>query len=140
MDEETEELADETDGESNGNGHEEEDVRSDRASVHTVEAPPRPVAGHGGRQFVNPDKTGTKSAAHYIFNGVPGRGGCVVVRLKMTSATMEEDPSILDEELFDDTIEDRRVDADEFYGGITKNSVSEDLKNIMRQALSGMLW
>ena len=48
--------------------------------------------------------------------------------------------AILDEELFDDNIEERRVDADEFYGCIARNSVSDDLQNIMRQALSGMLW
>ena len=105
-----------------------------------VEPPPQPTSKKGGRIFVNPDKEGTKAGAHYTFKDVPGKGGCVVVRLKMTPATPEEDPAILDEELFDDTIEDRRVDADEFYGQIARNSVSDDLKNIMRQALSGMLW
>lgn len=106
---------------------------------HIVEPPPRPVAPSGGRQFVNPDKTGTKAAAHYHFSDVPGRGGCVVVRLKMTPSSPDEDPSILDEEMFDDTIEERRVDADEFYARIG-GSISDDLRNIMRQALSGMLW
>ena len=109
-------------------------------SNHTVPPPPRPVNPHGARQFVNPDKTGTKAGAHYVFNNVPGNGGCVVVRLKMTPATPDEDSSILDEELFDDTIEDRRVDADEFYARIARGSINEDLRNIMRQALSGMLW
>ena len=126
---------------SNGHGVEPEDGQySDTASINTVEPPPRPTAKSGGRQFVNPDKTGTKAGAHYEFKGVPGKGGCVVVRLKMTAATPEEDPAILDEELFDDNIEERRVDADEFYGCIARNSVSDDLQNIMRQALSGMLW
>lgn len=117
-----------------------EDDASDSASVYTVEAPPQPVSDKGARQFVNPEKTGTKAGAHYVFNNVPGKGGCVVVRLKMTAASPEEDPTILDEEMFDDNVEDRRVDADEFYGCIARNSVSDDLKNIMRQALSGMLW
>jgi len=107
---------------------------------YIVAAPPRPVNHRGARQFVNPDKIGTKAAAHYVFNGVPGKGGCVVVRLKMTPAAPEEDAAILDEELFDDTIEERRVDADEFYGRIASGSISDDLRNIMRQALSGMLW
>jgi hypothetical protein len=114
------------------------DVADD--AENTVEPPPQPTSQRGGRIFVNPDKEGTKAGAHYVFKDVPGKGGCVVVRLKMTPATPEEDPAILDEELFDDTIEDRRVDADEFYGMIARNSVSDDLKNIMRQALSGMLW
>lgn len=124
----------------NGHGIEQDDGQSDSASTHTVEAPPQPRTKSGARQFVNPDKTGTKAGAHYVFNGVPGKGGCVVVRLKMTAATPDEDPAILDEELFDDNIEERRVDADEFYGCIARNSVSDDLQNIMRQALSGMLW
>jgi hypothetical protein len=123
----------------NGEGAD-DDAHSDTASVHTVEAPPRPTTKTGARQFVNPEKTGTKAGAHYVFNNVPGKGGCVVVRLKMTAATPDEDPTILDEELFDDNIEERRVDADEFYGCIARNSVSDDLQNIMRQALSGMLW
>ncbi|ODN78976.1 hypothetical protein L202_04489 [Cryptococcus amylolentus CBS 6039] len=104
-----------------------------------AEAAPRPVSG-GHRQFVNPDKEGTKAAAHYFFKDVPANGGCVVVRLKMTPNTPEEDPTILDEELFDENLEDRRVDADEFYGRIAKGGISDDLRNIMRQALSGMLW
>jgi hypothetical protein len=122
------------------NQGQEEDVASDTASVKTVEAPPQPVSDKGARQFVNPEKTGTKAGAHYSFKDVPGKGGCVVVRLKMTASSPEQDPTILDEELFDDNIEERRVDSDEFYGCIAKNSVSDDLKNIMRQALSGMLW
>ncbi|WWD18946.1 hypothetical protein CI109_103402 [Kwoniella shandongensis] len=106
----------------------------------SVEPPPRPVSDRGARLFVNPEKTGTKSAAHYSFKDVPGKGGCVVVRLKMTPYSPDEDPSILDEELFDDNIEERRTDADEFYGRIARGSISDDLRNIMRQALSGMLW
>ena len=107
---------------------------------HIVPPPPRPTNPRGARQFVNPDRTGTKAGAHYAFQGVPGRGGCVVVRLKMTPSSPEEDPAILDEELFDDNIEERRVDADEFYSRIAKGGLSDDLRNIMRQALSGMLW
>lgn len=93
-----------------------------------------------GERFVNPEKFGTKSAAHYSFTQVPGKGGCVVVRLKLTTKTPDEDPSITDEEEFDDLIEDRRVDADEFFARIGKGPMTDDLRNIMRQALSGMLW
>ncbi|WVO15911.1 hypothetical protein L204_103576 [Cryptococcus depauperatus] len=115
-------------------------VTEDTQPVQAVSPPPRPYSEHGHRQFTNPDKTGTKSAAHYSFTDVPANGGCVVVRLKMTPYSPEEDPSILDEELFDDNIEERRIDADEFYGRIARGGISEDLRNIMRQALSGMLW
>ena len=91
-------------------------------------------------QFVNPDKTGTKSAAHYTFRDVPGRGGCAVVRLKLTPNTPQKDSTLEDEGLFDDVIEERRMEADEFYHNLTLGYVSDDLRAIMRQALSGMLW
>ena len=90
--------------------------------------------------FVNPNKTGTKSAAHYTFKNVPGNGGCAVVRLKMTRKTLEEDPTIDDEEVFDANIEARRNEADEFYETISQAVGTADLRNISRQALGGMLW
>ncbi len=96
---------------------------------------------HPEPQFVNPDKTGTKAAAHYTFKNVPGRGGCVVVRLKLTPKGPSQDPAIDDEELYDDCIEERRTEADEFYNRLAGPGVgNEDLRSIMRQALAGMLW
>ncbi|KAJ7287565.1 glycoside hydrolase family 63 protein [Mycena rebaudengoi] len=90
--------------------------------------------------FVNEEKTGTKSAAHYVFSDVPGQGGCAVVRLKLTPLNPKKDPSLEDEILFDDAVEARRQEADEFYGSLVFGPISEDLKQIMRQALGGMLW
>ena len=92
------------------------------------------------RQFVNPNKEGTKAAAHYVFEDVPGNGGCAVIRLKLTPRTPEQDVSILDEEEFDQVIEERRTDADEFYSRFNWAALTDDLRNIMRQALSGMMW
>jgi len=95
---------------------------------------------HHSPHFVNLDKTGTKSAAHYTFRDVPGSGGCAVVRLKLTPNIPQKDSTLEDEGLFDDAIEERRVEADEFYHGLTQGCVSDDLHAIMRQALGGMLW
>ncbi|KDQ21556.1 hypothetical protein BOTBODRAFT_25994 [Botryobasidium botryosum FD-172 SS1] len=92
------------------------------------------------RQYVNPNKTGTKSAAHYVFRDVPANGGCAVVRVKMTPRTPREDETIDDDELFDNTIDERRAEADEFYGRLNSGPVSDDLRSITRQALAGMLW
>lgn len=97
------------------------------------------------RQYVNPDMTGTKAGAHYVFKDVPPKGGCAVVRFKLSNKTVAEDPSIADEESFDMKLEERRQDSDEFYarfnpGGSSSNGISDDLRNIMRQALAGMLW
>lgn len=90
--------------------------------------------------FVNPAKRGTKAAAHYIFEDVPPQGGCAVVRLKLTPRTPAQDPSIEDEMTFDDQVEERREEANEFYAGLVMGPISDDLKQIMRQALGGMLW
>jgi hypothetical protein len=90
--------------------------------------------------FVNPERTGTKSAAHYVFRDVPGQGGCAVVRLKLTPLTPKKDPSLEDEIIFDDAVEARRQEADEFYASLVFGPISQDLQQIMRQALGGMLW
>lgn len=94
------------------------------------------------RQYVNPEKKGTKAGAHYVFKDVPPRGGCAVVRFKFTNKPLAEDPSIADEESFDTKLEERRQDSDEFYARFNPSGggLSDDLKNIMRQALGGMLW
>jgi len=91
------------------------------------------------RTAVNPRREGTKSAAWYAFDegdGVAPRE-CAVVRFRL-SQRFEED--YIDEELFDDIIEQRRVEADEFYRLISPLPLADDLRNIQRQALSGMLW
>jgi hypothetical protein len=41
---------------------------------------------------------------------------------------------------FDQTFEARLHEADEFYQAITPPEIGEDATNVMRQALSGMLW
>ncbi|EFP74356.1 uncharacterized protein PGTG_00312 [Puccinia graminis f. sp. tritici CRL 75-36-700-3] len=109
------------------------------SSAGTEDVPSTP------REYVNPEKTGTKAGAHYVFKDVPPHGGCAVVRFKLTNQTLSQDPSISDEEKFDQHLEDRRQDADEFYARLNPgegsvHGLSEDLRNIMRQALAGMLW
>jgi hypothetical protein len=94
-----------------------------------------------GSSFVNPKQKGTKSAVHYTFSDVAPEGGCAVVRLKLTQLPPSSpDPTLDDEGYFDEMIEDRRDEADEFYNALTLDSVSDDFKQIMRQAFGGMLW
>lgn len=93
----------------------------------------------GDKKAINPQARGTKAAAWYSFDesdGVPP-DGCVVVRFKL-SRYIEENG--IDEELFDDIIERRKSEADEFYWRISPLPMADDLRNIQRQALSGMLW
>jgi len=87
---------------------------------------------------INPACRGTKCAAWYSFNdgGGVASGDCAVVRFRLS----KKYEGYLDEELFDDIIEQRRSEADEFYWRISPLPMADDLRNIQRQALSGMLW
>lgn len=90
------------------------------------------------RHAVNYSGTGTKCAAWYAFNdgnNVPP-GECAVVRFKFS----RRDQEIVDEELIDEIIEQRKLEADEFYMQISPLPISDDLRNIQRQAFAGMLW
>ncbi|KZT43655.1 hypothetical protein SISSUDRAFT_1040134 [Sistotremastrum suecicum HHB10207 ss-3] len=90
--------------------------------------------------FVNPKNEGTKFAAHYTFQNVPANGGCAVVRLKLTRKGIDKDATISDDEAFDNLIDERRQEADEFYSRLASGPISDDLRQIMRQALGGMMW
>lgn len=46
---------------------------------------------------------------------------------------LQKGETYLDEEVFDDTIEKRREEADDFYYRISPLPMSEDLRNIQRQ-------
>jgi hypothetical protein len=88
---------------------------------------------------VNPAQSGTKFAAWYAFDegdGVPP-GGCAVVRFRLSR---KDDGDYVNEEELDDTIERRRSEADDFFYRISPLPMADDLRNIQRQALSGMLW
>jgi hypothetical protein len=85
----------------------------------------------GETDTVNPSKTGTKAAAHYVLN-VPA-GGSKSVRLRLG-----KNPVGFND--FDNVFEARVADANEFYDRITPKSLSEDERRVHRQALAGMLW
>ncbi|MDR6476226.1 hypothetical protein ABIE53_006114 [Burkholderia sp. OAS925] len=87
----------------------------------------------GQRDAVNPERTGTKAAAHYCCE-VPG-GGSATIRLRLA-------PSRLDDAFggFEQIFDSRLADANEFYERITPRSLSEDQRRVHRQALAGMLW
>lgn len=92
------------------------------------------------RDYVNSNNVGTKAGAHYVFRSVPPNGGCAVVRLKLTPKTPNDDATIDDDDAFDQTLETRRAEADDFYSRLEVGAASEDMRRVMRQALAGMLW
>jgi hypothetical protein len=82
---------------------------------------------------VNPNHIGTKASAKYTET-IPG-GGKKVFRLRFTNKT----PTNAFED-FDTLLEQRLIEADEFYASLQKGIEDENLKSIQRQAYAGMLW
>ena len=89
------------------------------------------ISGH--LDAVNPSSTGTKAAAHYRLE-VPA-GGSQQIRLRL-SAKQSTKPF----EMFDEAVEARISDANDFYDRITPRSLTQDERRVHRQALAGMLW
>jgi hypothetical protein len=88
----------------------------------------------GQQEAVNPHQTGTKAVAHYQLD--IGAGEARTIRLRLANHEISDPFGAL----FEQTLEQRRDEADEFYRAITPPGVSQDTANVMRQALAGMLW
>jgi hypothetical protein len=100
---------------------------------------------HGRREAVTPERRGTKAAAHW--RTVIGAGESRMIRLRLTpvapstlGATYPDASGGPFGSRFDDVLRLRQDEADAFYRGITPETIGEDAKNIVRQALAGMLW
>ncbi len=92
---------------------------------------------NGRQHAVNPEKQGTKVAAHYQVS--VGAGETAVIRLRLSSSVREQKRQPFGK-AFDMLFDERRREADEFYQAITPPSVSTDAASVMRQAIAGMLW
>ena len=101
---------------------------------------------NGRKTAVNPDKNGTKVAAHYELKVNPGESAIVRLRLisKTTKAIAGQDANAIGAPLFgkdfEETFTARKRDADEFYRSVIPSSVAPDAASVMRQAIAGMLW
>ncbi len=87
----------------------------------------------GERGAVNPRKCGTKAAFHHVMT-VPA-GGRALARLRLADQHVQRP---FDE--FDETVEARRSEADEFYGRLQHELDDDDARNVQRQAFAGMIW
>ncbi|OAA64424.1 protein phosphatase 2c [Niveomyces insectorum RCEF 264] len=92
----------------------------------------------GQKDAVNPARQGTKCAASFAFTEAGGvaPGECAVVRFRFSTRP----ETFLDEEEVDNIIEAKRDEADEFYYRISPLPLTDDLRNIQRQAFAGMMW
>ncbi len=94
---------------------------------------------NGKRDAVNPGQVGTKVAAHYLLNIGAGETKTVRLRLSNTPRYQEEDAPFGND--FETTFQNRQREADEFYARICPpNLLTEDKRNVQRQAFAGLLW
>ena len=91
------------------------------------------VQGQG--DAVNPDRIGTKFAAHYLRSVAPGV--TQTIRLCLSDRPSIADPFGAE---FDQVFQTRKQEADEFYQRVSPWPMSEDERNIQRQAFAGLLW
>ncbi len=92
---------------------------------------------NGREDAVNAEQTGTKIAAHYRLSLAPGE--TITLRLRLTDNGMIANGNAPFDD-FDKVFAARQREADEFYDGIIPADVSDDTRNVMRQAFGGLLW
>jgi hypothetical protein len=87
----------------------------------------------GARHAVNPDRRGTKAAAH-IRSIIPA-GGSRTFCLLLSDELLNDPFAYCDE-----TFAKRKREADEFYAALQHDIHDDDARTVQRQALAGMLW
>ncbi len=87
----------------------------------------------GRAEAVNSKKTGTKAAAHYVAQVAPDEEFTVRLRFSPHQpATPFND--------FDAIFDQRQAEADEFYADLQPDDLSDDERQVQRQAYAGLLW
>ena len=87
-----------------------------------------------GKASVNPQQQGTKAAAHYEL--AIASGETKVVRLRLSDIA----PNAINLGLEAEIVAKRLSEANEFYQQISPFAMSDDMRNVQRQAFAGMLW
>ncbi|MBE9141247.1 glucosidase [Nodosilinea sp. LEGE 07088] len=94
----------------------------------------------GDRAAVNPDRVGTKAAAHYTLELSPGETRLIHLRLTELppfEGGLEGIDPFAD---FESILKTRLQETDQFYQAVTPFSLSADECNLQRQAFAGLLW
>ena len=93
---------------------------------------------------VNLEQVGTKAAAHYHLVVKPGARQTIRLRLSdvapISAASSKDRFSNPFNNQFEDMLQARRREANEFYAALLPYSLNADSANVMRQALAGLLW
>jgi mannosylglycerate hydrolase MGH1-like protein len=95
---------------------------------------------NAAKDTVNPAQLGTKASAHFPFD-IPA-GASVRIRLRLTD--QEPQPAANADPFFGDafgkTFIQRQREADEFYARLVRHGMSDDARNVQRQAFAGLIW
>ena len=89
----------------------------------------------GRTNAVNPEREGTKVAAHYRLTLAPAE--TVQVKLRLCNAPPNGDDLGAE---FDALFTRRLHEADDFYATVIPAALEVDGRRVMRQALAGLLW
>ncbi len=89
----------------------------------------------GATDAINPERSGTKAAAHYRLSLAPGETQMVRLRFSRSDGPPEPFGAA-----FDSVLATRLSEADEFYRTVIPHDLTDDARNVMRQALAGLLW
>jgi hypothetical protein len=90
---------------------------------------------HNRFDAINPDRIGTKTAVDYPMAIAPGE--TQIFRLRLADSPDITEPFGSD---FDRVFQTRIAEADEFYQRIQPPALTDDERNVQRQAFAGMLW
>ena len=91
---------------------------------------------HGKVAAVNPERRGTKAAAHYLLEIPPRSQQTVCLRL----CAGDEAPRRVFGQEFDRVFEERIREAEVFYSGRIPQNLTSEEQRIARQAYAGLLW
>jgi hypothetical protein len=91
---------------------------------------------HRRKEAVNPRRTGTKAAPHYVLQLAPGESQTIRLRL-FSQAGAPAHP--LGPE-FEKIVAIRRRETEEFYAALLPPKLSGAERNVIRQAYAGLLW
>ncbi|HEX8750170.1 MAG TPA: glucosidase [Nitrospira sp.] len=89
----------------------------------------------GDKKAVNPEHVGSKAAAHYALTLTAG--AVQSIRLRLTN---DQRMSRFTKQNFDTVLTERIRDANEFYDHLAPSVLSEDARQVQRQAFAGLLW
>jgi hypothetical protein len=96
---------------------------------------------NGQLDAVNPALTGTKVSAQYSLTVPAGKSKTIRLRLnEMQPGALAKNGNGAFGDAFDQTLNARRTEADDFYASITPAALTEDQGRVIRQAMAGMMW